>query len=172
MAISGRPDATEHGAYYLKYISLVPEEDICAAFEAQTADTANLLASVDEAKAGHRYEPGKWSIKEVIGHIADAERVFAYRMLCIARGETKPLPGFDQDEFMSKANFDARPFADVVREWQTARQSTVAMLRGLDDAAWTRLGVASEQPASARAVAYTALGHERHHLNVLRERYL
>lgn len=172
MANTGRPAANEYNEYYGRYISLVPEDDIRAAVEEQSRETAALLATIDERKADFRYAPDKWSIKQLVGHVADSERIFAYRVLCIARGETKPLPGFDQDEFMRDANFDSRPFASILDEYRTARASSLAMLRGLPDEAWKRMGTASGNPVSARAVAYTLLGHERHHLNVLRERYL
>jgi len=167
-----RPQANEHHPYFSRYIDLVPEEDIVGAMEAQARDTAALLAGVGEEKAAFRYAPKKWSVKQVVGHVTDAERVFGYRLLAIARGETQSLPSFDEGDYMRAANFDDRPFADLVDELAAVRHATLLMLRGLSDEAWTRIGTANNAATSARAVAYTLLGHERHHVKVLRERYL
>lgn len=171
MTNPGRPQANEHAPYFSRYIDLVPEEDLLGTFEEQTRATAALLAGVGEDKAAFRYAPEKWSIKQVIGHITDAERVFAYRLLSIARGEQQSLPGFDENDYMVHAGFDDRPFAELVDGLASTRQATMLLVRGLPADAWTRMGVANSNPTSARAVAYTLVGHERHHLRVLRERY-
>jgi uncharacterized damage-inducible protein DinB len=168
----GRPAETEYARPYAGYVARVPEENVIEAMEAQTRETAALLASIDEAKAGHRYAEGKWSIKQLVGHIADGERVFAYRALCIARGDTNSLPGFDETTYAAHANFDARPFREIADDFAVARAATLSMLRGFDDEAWQRMGTANEVAVSVRALAYMLLGHERHHVNVLRERYL
>ena|SRR5436305_11454996 len=167
-----KPEANEYAPYYGRYIDLVPEEELVGAAERQGRETAALLAGIGEEKAAYRYAPDKWSIKEVVGHVTDAERVFAYRVMAIARGEQQPLPGFDEKEWMRYAGFDARPFADVVEDLTATRRATLALLRSLPADAWTRTGTASGNPVSARALAYTLLGHERHHVRVLRERYL
>jgi len=172
MAISGRPEANEYGPYYGKYIELVPENDICAAFEAQARETAELLAGISEERSEHRYQPEKWSIKQLVGHVSDAERIFAYRTLCIARGEKSSLPGFDETDYMRNSNFDQRSLASIVREYETGRQASIAMLRGFADDIWMNMGVANNQAMSVRAIAFTFLGHERHHLKILRERYI
>lgn len=166
-----RPDSTEYGSWYAGYVSLVPEEDVLSAIETQSSETQKLLSSLDEAKAGHRYAEGKWSVKEVIGHVTDAERVFGYRALCISRGEQQPLPGFDEKEYMANATFDAWKVGDLAEMYALGRRANIVMFRNLPDEAWTRRGIASDNPVSVRALAYIIVGHERHHLKVLRERY-
>ena len=167
-----KPQPNEYAPEFDRYISLVSEDDIVAAIEAQTKETAALLASISEEKSTFRYAPEKWSIKQVVGHVADGERVFAYRLLCIARGETQSLPGFDENDYMRGANFDDLPFAAIVDNLAVVRRATLSLLRGLSAEAWTRIGVANENKISVRAIAYGIVGHERHHLRVLRERYL
>jgi uncharacterized damage-inducible protein DinB len=168
----GRPQPDEYAAEARRYIDLVPEEDIFGALEAQTRETAGVLAAISEQQSAHRYAPEKWSIKQIVGHITDGERMFAYRLLAIARGEQQSLPGFDEGEYMRAANFDERPFADLRDELAAVRRTTLLMARGLSAEAWMRIGVSNENRTSARAVIYGMLGHERHHLRVLRERYL
>ena len=167
-----RPAPTEHYSYYQTYVSEVPEGDLLAILRAQRDSTAAVLAGIPEAKAGYRYAPGKWSIKEVIGHIADAERVFAYRALRIARADVTPLPGFDENAWIPPAEFDRRTMVDLATDFRSVRESTLALFRGFPTAAWTRLGTASGHPVSVRALAYILTGHERHHVRVLHERYL
>jgi uncharacterized damage-inducible protein DinB len=167
-----RPEADEYNAYYEKYVSLVPDADVSETLERQIEGTLALLQGVTEERAAHRYEPNKWSIKQVVGHIVDAERIFAYRALAIARGERQPLPGMDQDEYMAVANFDARTLADLVGELEDMRRANVRMFRALDADAWARRGVASESEVTVRALAHIIAGHETHHVNILRERYL
>ena len=166
-----RPGRDEYAEYYGRYIDRVPDGDVVAMLESQGNETQKLLASIGEEKAGYRYEPGKWSIKEVVGHIADAERVFAFRLLAFARGEKQPLPGFDQDEYMETANFDARSLADLADDLASTRHATLTLVRSFNDEAWDRRGVASDNPASVRALAWITAGHERHHVSILRERY-
>jgi hypothetical protein len=166
-----RPDPTEHAAYFSRYIDLVPETDILAALESQMDSTAAMLKSVDEERSSYRYADGKWTIKQVIGHVSDAERIFAYRALAIARGEKNPLPGFDEDTYVRQGEFDAWRYADLVDALMIVRRSNVLMFRNLSPDAWDRRGVANESPATVRALAYSMLGHERHHLNVLRDKY-
>lgn len=167
-----RPEENEYAPYYGKYVSLVPDADVVETLERQIEDTLALLGGVGEERAAHRYEPGKWSIKEVVGHLIDAERIFAYRALAIARGEQKPLPGMDQDEYMAGANFDARTLADLAEEFAHVRRANVLMLRGLSADAWSRRGVASDNEVTVRAIAYIIAGHEAHHVRILRTRYL
>lgn len=166
-----RPGPDEYVGYFARYIDQVPDGDVVTFLESQGNATQKLLSAIGEEKAGYRYAPDKWSIKQVIGHITDAERVFAYRLMAIARGEKQPLPGFDQDEYMETANFDARSLAELSEGQASTRAATLALIRSLDDEAWTRRGVASDNPISARALAWIAAGHERHHLNVLRDKY-
>jgi len=142
-----------------------------AALESQARETAALLARVDEEKGAHRYAPEKWSVKEVVGHFTDAERVFAYRALAIARGDQASLPGFDENEYMRYANFGERSMRSIAEEYAAARAATLATFRGFSDEAWRRSGTANNLGVSVRALAHICLGHERHHLRVLRERY-
>jgi hypothetical protein len=167
-----RPQANEYAPYFDRYISLVSEDDVVGAIERQSEETAALLATIGEEKAKFRYAPDKWSIKQLVGHVADSERIFDYRMLCIARGETQPLPGFDENDYMRQATFDALPFSQVVDNLAAVRRASLTLIRSLDDQAWSRSGIANNNKISVRALAFTLLGHERHHLRVLRERYL
>ncbi|HXH40824.1 MAG TPA: DinB family protein [Thermoanaerobaculia bacterium] len=172
MKNAGRPQAGEYGSYYQRYIDLASEDDIVAALDAQAGETAALLAGLSEPQAAHRYAPDKWSIKQLVGHVTDAERIFAYRALAIARGETKPLPGFDQEPYVVNSGADERPMSDLAGELAAVRRANVMMLRALPDEAWRRIGTASENPISVRALAYIILGHERHHMGIVRDRYL
>lgn len=172
MKNAGRPQAGEYNSYYGRYIDLATEDDIVAALDAQSHETAKLLGGISEQQAAHRYEPGKWSVKQLVGHVADSERVFAYRALCIARGDTTPLPGFEQEPYVANAGSDDRPISDLAEELAAVRRANVMMLRGLPAEAWERVGTASGNPISVRALAFILLGHERHHLRILRERYL
>ena len=167
-----RPDPSEHAPYFSRYIDLVPETDIVAALEKQGDETQQLLASLGEQQAAYRYGPDKWSIKGVLGHVADGERIFAYRLLAIARGEKNPLPGFDENEYAATAHFDDWSLRDLAESLAVARRGTVLVLRNLEDSDLDRRGVANDNETSALAIAFTMLGHERHHLRVLRERYL
>lgn len=166
-----RPAADEYDPYYAKYISLVPDGDLIKILSAQIEETSNLLKAVAESKAGFRYAPGKWSIKEVVGHLSDTERIFSYRALRIGRGDTTPLPGFEQDDYVRAANFDARLLTDLVNEFRAVRQATITLLKSFDEDALRRRGVASDKPISVRALAYNIAGHELHHLEILRTKY-
>jgi uncharacterized damage-inducible protein DinB len=167
-----RPEANEYASYYEKYVSLVPEGEVAETLARQGAETLALLRPVAEERGGHAYEPGKWSIKQVVGHLIDVERIFAYRALSISRGERQPLPGMDQDEYMARVNFDARTLADLLDEFEHVRRGNVRMFRGLDADAWMRRGVASDNEVTVRALAHIIAGHEAHHVRILRERYL
>jgi uncharacterized damage-inducible protein DinB len=170
--IHTKPEANEYASYYEKYVSLVAEADVVETLKRQLDDTLALLRVVPEERGGDAYEPGKWSIKQVVGHIIDAERIFAYRALAIARGERQPLPGMEQDEYMAAANFDARTLADLIDEFGHVRRANLHMFRALDADAWTRRGVASDNEVTVRALAHIIAGHESHHVLILRERYL
>jgi uncharacterized damage-inducible protein DinB len=152
-------------------VSLVPDGPILAHLERRKASTGALLLPLTEAQAMHRYAEGKWSVKEVIGHLADAERVFAYRALCIARGDQAALPGFDENSYVVNAQSDRRPFWEIVEELRAVRAATLALLHGFDPAAGERVGNANGRPVSVRALVWIIAGHELHHLGVLRERY-
>ena len=171
MANVGHPNPTEYASAYAGYVGNVTEDDVVGALESQSAETSALLARIDDAKASHRYAPEKWSVKEVVGHFTDAEVVFAYRALAIARGDTASLPGFDENDYMRNANFEQRSMRSIAEGYAAARASTLALFRGFSDEAWRRSGTANNKPVSVRAIAHIVLGHERHHLRVLRERY-
>jgi hypothetical protein len=172
MKNAGRPQTGEYASYYQRYVDLATEDDVVAALDAQSHETATLLGAISEQQASHRYEPGKWSVKQLVGHVTDGERIFAYRALRIARGDNTPLPGFEQDPYVANAASDDRPIGDLVEEFVTVRKANVMMLRALPAEAWDRAGTASDNSITVRALAFIMLGHERHHLRILRERYL
>jgi DinB superfamily len=172
MKNAGRPQTGEYSSYYQRYIDFATEDDVVAALDAQSHETATFLGGISEQQASHRYEPDKWTIKQLVGHIVDSERIFAYRALCIGRGDTTALPGFEQEPYVTQAASDDRPLADLAEELAAVRRANVMMLRAFPDAAWSRAGTASGNAISVRALAFIILGHERHHLRIVRERYL
>jgi uncharacterized damage-inducible protein DinB len=167
-----RPDASEYAPHYETYVTKVPDGDLLTILEEQRQETQGLLAGIPEGRALHRYAPGKWSIKEVVGHVTDAERVFCYRALRFARGDQTPLSGFDEKAYAPAGKFDARPLPDLAAELDAVRRATIALFSGLDSEALARRGPANNKEVSVRALAYIIAGHERHHLGILRERYL
>ncbi len=169
---STRPTADEYAAFYANYIALVPDGDVIDSLEHQRKETKKLLGALPEATGAHRYAPEKWSIKGVLGHVTDSERVFAYRALSIGRGDPNPLPGFDEKVWAQTANFDHRTLKDLLGDYDLVRGATLALFRSLPAEAWTRRGTANNNPVSVRALAWIVLGHERHHLRILEERYL
>jgi hypothetical protein len=169
---SNKPADSEYAPYFGKYISLVANGDILKSFGIQLNDTLSLLAGIDEATAGYRYEEGKWSIKELVGHVIDAERIFAYRALRFARNDRTPLPGFEQDDFIRFASFEQVPLNALAEEFNAVRQSTIQLFKHLSPEAWDRVGVANDNPMSVRALAWAIAGHELHHGEILRDRYL
>jgi hypothetical protein len=171
-ALSERPGATEYDPYYSRYIERVPEGDVLGTLGWQMGDTLAFIRGLPESAGDSRYAPGKWSVKEVIGHIADTERIMAYRALRIARGDTTPLAGFEQDDYVRAANFDRRPLAALASEFESVRNATLSFFRSLDEAALVRRGVANSVEVTPRALAYIIAGHERHHVDVLRTRYV
>ncbi len=158
-----RPRSDEYAPYYGQYTQLVPDGDITAMLEEQIDETVAMLRDFSEEQAQWRPAPGEWNAVEIVGHLADTERVFAYRALRFARNDTTPLEGIDQDVFMVDAGFARRPLADVVAELVAVRRASVALLRSFDAAAWERRGVADGNEVSVRALAYIIAGHERHH---------
>lgn len=172
MPILSRPATTEFSTYYSRYIDRVPDGDVLGTLEAQQRETGALLRSIPESRADHRYAPGKWSIREVLGHIADTERIFAYRALRMARGDTTPLPAFDENAYVENADFGSRPLAALADDVRIVRAATLSLLRPLSDEELGRIGTASDCPISARALAWIIAGHELHHVAILRERYL
>ena len=167
-----RPDASEHLPYYGKYVDRVPDGDLLQTLRAQLDETLALVRGLPEERGGHRYAPGKWSIREVLSHVIDAERIFAYRALRIGRGDATPLASFDENAYAAAANADARTLVDLAEELEHVRLGNLALFRGLDDEALARRGTASGGEVSVRALAWIIAGHERHHVSLLRERYL
>jgi uncharacterized damage-inducible protein DinB len=166
-----RPTEAEVSPAHFAYIQLVEGDDVLAAIEQQSSATQKLLASLDESRAGYRYAEGKWSVKEVIGHLVDAERILGYRALAIARGDTQPLPGFDEEGYVRHAGFDTWRLGDLSEAYALARRATIVFLRNLPEEAWERRGNANGFEVTVRALAWTIAGHELHHRKTLRERY-
>jgi hypothetical protein len=170
-SIVGRPEPDEIPSHYIGYIQRVPELDPVAVCAEQIEQTTELLRGLSDSDAMYRYERGKWSIKDVVGHLADTERIMAYRALCIARGDTTPLPSFDEKAYVPLAKFDDRSLTDLLNELRTARAATLALLRTFDGEAWRRRGTASGKTVSVRALGFMIPGHERHHVEILKTRY-
>lgn len=167
-----KPDETEYLPYYARYISLVPDGDLLAVLSQQLEATLALLGSIPESQAGFRYAPDKWSIKELVGHVIDSERIFAYRALRFARNDKTPLAGYEQDDYIRGASFNDQPLSELGEEFESVRRSTVFLFKHLNREAWLRKGVANGSEASVRALAYIIAGHELHHRAILHSRYL
>lgn len=167
-----RPEEGEYLAYYGRYVSLVPEGDILVTLKAQNEATISLLRSLSEAQGGYRYAPGKWSVKELVAHVSDAERVFSHRALRFARADETPLHGFDENEYVKNGSFDDHPLADIITGFENVRASTLSLFKLMSPQASLRRGKANNAEISVRALAYIIAGHELHHMNVLRTRYL
>ncbi len=167
-----RPQTNEAASYYFKYIDLITSDDIVPAMENQMGEMLQFLSGISEQQSLHAYEPGKWTIREVLNHVNDGERVFAGRAFWFARGFTEALPSFDQDIAVEMAHANNMSWAELVEEFKIVRLGTIALLKTLPAEAWERTGVASDNPVSVRALAYIIAGHVTHHINVLRERYL
>jgi len=166
-------DRTEAAEYYYTYIDQVPKgEDIRRIIDAQLGETVSVLGGISEQKSLHRYAPDKWTIRQVVGHINDCERMFVFRALWFARGLPGELPSFDQNIAIAAVRFDARSLSDLVAEFRTVRQSTLYFFRNLPDEAWAKRGIASGNPFTVRALAHITAGHVAHHMRILRERYL
>ncbi len=166
-----RPAPGDYAPYAEQYVLLVTGDDILATLTAQLKQTTTLFSGRSERDGNFRYAPDKWSVKEVVGHVADTERIFAYRALRIARGDLTPLEGFEQEDYVRGARFGARKLADLVEEYADVRQASLALFRSLGEEAWLRRGVASGNPVTVLALAYLIAGHELHHRKILDERY-
>ncbi|MBN9119472.1 MAG: DinB family protein [Planctomycetes bacterium] len=165
-----RPDPTEYAGFFGRYVDLVPEADVLPAMAAQLDDLLAFLRAVPDASAGVCHPPYTWTFKEVVGHVADGERVFGCRALRFGRADATPLPAFDENVFAVAAEYNRLPFADVVSEFEAARRSNLWMFRNMPEAAWTRSGPAADNRVSVRALAYIIVGHARHHAVILRKR--
>jgi hypothetical protein len=168
----GPPETGEYAPHYERYISLVLSNDVLATLEDQRRQTLLLLSGRTEADGDLRYAPEKWSVKEVLGHVNDTERIMGYRALRIARGDSTPLAGFEQDDYVRNGPFQRRPLADLVEDYIAVRRATISLFRNLDEAAWSRRGIASNNEVTVRALAYIIAGHELHHRRILEEKYL
>ncbi len=172
MITTTRPGVDEYAASFADYVDRIAEdEDIVEVLGTQRDQALARLEGIAEARGDYRYAPNKWSIKEMVGHLCDTERVFAYRALRIGRGDTTPLPSFDDQAYVAEVRAGDRTLADLAAEWGDVRRATIALFRNLPAPAWQRRGTAGDQPISVRALAYIIVGHVRHHLQVLEERY-
>ena len=165
------PAETEYAPFYAGYVAKVAAEgDVVATLDRQRDELAALPAAAGERET-HRYADGKWSVREVVGHLGDAERVFGYRLFCLSRGEQQSLPGFDENTYAARSGADARPLAELVAELLALREINLGVVRRLEGATWDQRGVANNHPITVRGLVYVLAGHCRHHLDVLRERY-
>jgi hypothetical protein len=166
-----RPDRTEYAEYYHKYVEAVPDGDISDILEDQLIAAVNLFSNISEEQSKQRYAPDKWSIREVLGHIMDAERVFAYRALRFSRGDQKPLQGFDENEYINNSNYDKTILLLLIEEFSSLRKSTIALFKSMENEMWLKKGIASGHEVSVRGLAYIIAGHTEHHLDIIKERY-
>jgi hypothetical protein len=166
----GPPDKAEYAPFYANYVALASENDVMEALGTQLEDVLALLRDLPETVANTRHAPYTWSVKQVVGHITDAERDFGHRAFRFARNDPTALPGFDENAYVASAPFDACRFPDLLTEFELVRRANLSMLRQMPQEAWLRRGVASGNPVSVRALAYILVGHARHHLNILRKR--
>jgi hypothetical protein len=170
-ATSLRPQLGEYAPYYERYISLVTGDEVLANLEDQRRQMLLLLSGRAEADGDLRYAPEKWSVKEVLGHINDTERIMSYRALRIARGDATPIEGYEQDDYVRNGPFAGLAVADLIEDYIAVRRATISLFRNLDEAAWTRRGVANKNNVTVRALAYIIAGHELHHRGILEEKY-
>ena len=168
---STRPGVDEFAPFYSGYVARVPDGDIVETLR-NLEETSQFLRSLPDTLGDHRYAPGKWSVKEVIGHMSDAERVFSYRAMRFSRGDKLPVEGFDENAFVANSSFTQRTLADLISEFEHLRQATVLMLGGIGEPAMSSRGIANGVEISVRALAFILAGHERHHVEILRSRYL
>ena len=167
-----RPLPGEYAEGYAIYIAEAGEGDVLATLQAQQEEVAALFGGLSDAQGGFRYAPGKWSLKDLLQHIIDAERIFTYRCLRIGRGDATPMPGFDEDPYAAAAQADTRSITDLIAEWRALRTASLALFRSLPDAAWGNQGITNNRAITAHCIPYITLGHAAHHLTVIRERYL
>jgi hypothetical protein len=167
-----RPLAGEYAEAYSPYLAAAPEGEPLLLLQAQVGEVTALFAGLSEVQGAYRYAPGKWSLKDLLQHLSDAERIFAYRCLRIGRGDATPLAGFDEDPYAAAAQADVHSMADLLADFRAARSSSLTLFRSLSDAAWGHQGTTSGRAITTRCLPYICLGHAAHHLDVIRERYL
>lgn len=171
--MSQRPEKSEYLEHQEGYVSLVPAEgDLITLLREQSKEVFKLLEGLTEEQGSYRYAPDKWSIKQMIGHLTDNDRIMSYRLLCFARGEQEMLPGYEEKDYVAAGDFDRFTLKEMILHYRIVRESTLALLESLPEDSWTRAGVFFSIPMTARAQACLIIGHERHHLNILQERYL
>jgi len=167
-----RPETHEYDPYYNTYISQVPGNEVLSVLTGQSKELAAIFSQMPEEKGKFAYAEGKWTLKEAISHLIDGERIFAYRILRISRGDETPIEGFEQDGYIENSNANNRSFAELLDEFDLQRRSNLLLLKNISDDGSRRMGTASEKPISVRALAYISAGHVEHHLCILKERYL
>lgn len=167
-----RPDRNEYDPYYEKYVSLVADADIVDALASQPTRLQDIVTGLPEDKGAFAYDAGKWSIKEVLSHLIDGERMFAYRLFRISRGDETPIEGFEQDGYIENAHANGRSFAELLEEFSLLRRANLMLVKNLNDDGWARVGTANNVKITSRALIYIMAGHIDHHLNILKERYL
>jgi len=167
-----KPLKGDYPKYFEAYFKNINDENPIELMESQKFELLDLLSTLNESKANYSYEKGKWSIKEVLGHLIDSERVFCYRAVAIARGETQSLPGFEQDDYVNNGNFNARELSNLLDEYQKIREATIPLFKSFDETIYDRRGTANNNPLTVRAVMFLIPGHEKHHINILKDRYL
>ncbi|MDH3427231.1 MAG: DinB family protein [Gemmatimonadota bacterium] len=167
----GRPEAGEYDPYYETYIGRLDGGSIFSKLAQQSGVVRDQMSGLIAGGGDYRYAPGKWSVKQILGHLADSERIFGMRATCIARGDLAELPGFEQDDYVDAGGFDQRTIESLVREFEFLRAANLEMFGGLEPTAWRIVGKANDSPISVRAIAWILAGHTDHHLTVLGERY-
>lgn len=167
-----RPEANESSEYFKRYIQQVESNDFLQTLKTAKSNTIDFFKKLTEAQWNHRYAPGKWSVKEAMIHMIDTERIFCYRALRISRNDKTPLPGFEQDDYISYCNADNRTATSIIEEYEAVRNATIQLYQYLDDEALVRIGTASDSPNSPRAIGFIIAGHEIHHFKILKEKYL
>lgn len=167
-----RPSPGDYSSYYENYLKLIKGDDILRILNEQNKSTQDILNSFSEHRGNYRYADGKWTVKEVVGHLLDTERIFAYRALCIARGEKKSLPGFNQDDYVSEGNFNRRELFEITYEYRLLRESNLLLFRSFTPEMLKLKGFANESSVSVLAILFIIAGHEKHHMNVLKEKYM
>lgn len=166
-----KPLAQEYGAHFGNYIRLVPEDDLTESFNNQTASTMQFLQNIPEAKLNYAYAPGKWTVKQVLQHMIDAERIFVYRALRFARKDATPLASFEENDYADVARVDHLSWEDMVEEFRLVRKASEYFFRSLNEEELGRYGKASGTDMTVRSLGYTTIGHAMHHQNILKERY-
>jgi hypothetical protein len=170
-SITNRPDESEYDTYYQKYVALVPETEIIGPLETQVGDLRSLVGGLPEERGTFAYDDGKWTIKEVLSHLIDGERIFAYRAFRIARGDKTPIEGFEQDGYIENSHANRRGFAELLDEFAQLREANLAFFKNLDTLDWVRVGTANSVEISVRSIAWIMAGHIRHHIDILKSRY-